>query len=151
MARGAKFAHLSKTLYMRGLQCPKSLWLDRRQPEVRTAPPPDLIARWKAGTEVGVYAQLLFPGGVEVPFDGHTKVQQLAQTKELLAKGAQTIYEATFSHEGVFVRADISWCRSFPTRGWRSRRGRRGLPGLPRPGEDAGAVRRPGMLTFVGR
>ncbi|MDH3238774.1 MAG: DUF2779 domain-containing protein [Deltaproteobacteria bacterium] len=100
-------AHLSKTLYMRGLQCPKSLWLDRKQPEVRTAPPPDLIARWDAGTEVGRYAQLLFPGGVEVPFDGRTKVQQLSQTRDLLAKGAQTIYEATFSSEGVLVRADI--------------------------------------------
>ncbi len=98
---------LSKTLYMRGLQCPKSLWLDRKQPEVRTAPPPDLIARWDAGTEVGRYAQLLFPGGVEVPFDGRTKVQQLSQTRDLLAKGAQTIYEATFSSEGVLVRADI--------------------------------------------
>jgi hypothetical protein len=107
MGRGANFAHLSKTLYMRGLQCPKSLWLDRRQPEVRTAPPPDLIARWEAGTEVGRYAQLLFPGGVEVPFDGRTKVQQLAQTRDLLAKGAQSIYEATFSSDGVLVRADI--------------------------------------------
>jgi hypothetical protein len=92
---------------MRGLQCPKSLWLDRRQSEVRTAPPPDLIARWDAGTEVGRYAQLLFPGGVEVPFDGRTKVQQLTKTRDLLAKGAQTIYEATFSSEGVLVRADI--------------------------------------------
>jgi hypothetical protein len=92
---------------MRGLQCSKSLWLDRKQPEVRTAPPPDLVARWEAGTEVGIYARLLFPGGVEIPFDGHTKVQQLSATKDLLAKGAQTIYEATFSHDGVLVRADI--------------------------------------------
>ncbi|NNF84739.1 MAG: DUF2779 domain-containing protein [Deltaproteobacteria bacterium] len=92
---------------MRGLQCPKSLWLDRRQPEVRPAPPPDLIARWEAGNEVGLYAQLLFPGGVEIPYDGHTKEEQLAQTKDLLAKGAQTIYEATFSFDGVFVRVDI--------------------------------------------
>ncbi|MGA6993465.1 MAG: DUF2779 domain-containing protein [Candidatus Deferrimicrobiaceae bacterium] len=100
-------AHLSKTLYMRGLQCLKSLWLDRRQPEVRREPPPDLIARWEAGTEVGLYAQQLFPGGVEVPFNGRTKVQQLSATRDLLAKGAQTIYEATFSSEGVLVRADI--------------------------------------------
>jgi hypothetical protein len=98
---------LSKTLYMRGLQCPKSLWLDRKQPEVRTPPTPGLIARWEAGNEVGLYAQQLFPGGVEIPYDGHTKVQQLGATEELLAKGAQTIYEATFSYGGVFVRADI--------------------------------------------
>lgn len=92
---------------MRGLQCPKSLWLDRKQPEVRREPPPDLIARWDAGTEVGLYAQQLFPDGVEVPFNGRTKVQQLTETRDLLAKGAQTIYEATFSSEGVLVRADI--------------------------------------------
>ena len=98
---------LSKTLYMRGLQCPKSLWLDRKQPEVRTPPLPGLIARWEAGNEVGLYAQQLFPGGVEIPYDGHTKVRQLDATGELLANGAQTIYEATFSFGGVFVRADI--------------------------------------------
>jgi hypothetical protein len=92
---------------MRGLQCLKSLWLDRKQPEVRREPPPDLIARWDAGTEVGLYAQQLFPGGVEIPYNGRTKEQQLAQTRDLLAKGAQTIYEATFSSEGVLARADI--------------------------------------------
>jgi hypothetical protein len=81
--------------------------LDRKQPEVRTAPPPDLIARWEAGTEVGLYAHLLFPGGVEIPYDGLTNVQKLAKTKDLLAKGTQTIYEATFSFDGVLVRADI--------------------------------------------
>ena len=58
---------------------------------MRTAPTPDLVARWEAGTEVGIYAHLLFPGGVEVPYDGRTKVQQLGQTQDLLAKGAQTI------------------------------------------------------------
>jgi Domain of unknown function(DUF2779) len=107
MGQGADNAQFSKTLYMRGLQCPKSLWLDRRQPEVRTAPAPDLVARWEAGTEVGRYAQLLFPDGVEIPYDGHAKLQQLERTKELLDNGARTIYEATFSHEGVFARADI--------------------------------------------
>ncbi|HSG04813.1 MAG TPA: DUF2779 domain-containing protein, partial [Nitrospiria bacterium] len=105
-ARGRN-AYLSKTLYMRGLQCPKSLWLDRKQPELRTAPTPDLVARWEAGTEVGRYAQLLFPGGVEVPYEGFTKEQQLGATKDLIANGAETIYEATFSFDGVFVRADI--------------------------------------------
>lgn len=97
---------------MRGLQCPKSLWLDRRRPEVRAAPTPDLVARWEAGAEVGRYARLLFPGGVEIPFEGHTRERQLNLTRGLLARRAQTIYEATFSHEGVFVRADILRRRS---------------------------------------
>jgi len=100
-------ARLSKTLYMRGLQCPKSLWLDRKAPEVRTEAPPDLVARWEAGHEVGRYAQLLFPGGVEIPFEGNTVPQQLATTKALLARGIDTLYEASFSFGGVFVKADI--------------------------------------------
>ncbi len=107
MPARSRNAYLSKTLYMRGLQCPQSLWLDRKAPELRTVPTPDLVARWEAGTEVGRYAQLLFPGGVEVPYAGYTKEQQLGATKDLLAKGAQTIYEATFSFDGVLVRADI--------------------------------------------
>jgi len=100
-------ARLSKTLYMRGLQCPKSLWLDRKAPEVRTEAPPDLVARWEAGHEVGRYAQLLFPGGVEIPFEGNTVPQQLAKTRGLLARGTGTLYEASFSFDGVFVKADI--------------------------------------------
>jgi len=102
-----KTAYLSKSLYTRGLQCHKSLFLDRHQPELRAAPSPALEALWKSGHEVGDFAHMLFPGGVVVPFDGLTKDEQLAKTREEIDRGTKAIYEATFSHDDVFVKADI--------------------------------------------
>jgi hypothetical protein len=100
-------AFLSKSLYMRGLQCRKSLYLDRHRPELRGEPSPELEARLASGHEVGVYAHMLFPGGVVVPFDGLTKDEQLAKTREEIERGTKAIYEAAFSHDGVFVKTDI--------------------------------------------
>ena len=100
-------SYLSKSLYIRGLQCHKSLYLDRHQPELRAEPTPELEALWASGHEVGDFAHMLFPGGVVVPFEGLTKDEQLAKTREEIDRGTKAIYEATFSHDGVFVKADI--------------------------------------------
>lgn len=98
---------LSKSLYMRGLQCHKSLYLDRHRPELRGEATPELEALWASGHEVGVYAHMLFPGGVVVPFDGLTRDEQLAKTRDELDRGTKAIYEGAFSYDGVFVKADI--------------------------------------------
>ena len=81
MSTSDKTAYLSKSLYIRGLQCHKSLYLDRYQPELRGEPTPELEALWKSGHEVGDFAHMLFPGGGIVPFDGLTKDEQLAKTR----------------------------------------------------------------------
>lgn len=107
MSPSDKSAYLSKSLYMRGLQCHKSLYLDRYQPELREAPSPELEALWKSGHEVGDFAHMLFPGGVVVPFDRLAKDEQLAKTREEIDRGTKAIYEATFSFDDVFVKADI--------------------------------------------
>ena len=102
-----KTAYLSKSLYTRGLQCHKSLYLHKYRPELRGEPTPELEALWKSGHEVGDFARMLFPGGVVVPFDGLTKDEQLAKTREEIDRGTKAIYEATFTHNDVFVKADI--------------------------------------------
>jgi hypothetical protein len=102
-----KAAFLSKSLYTRGLQCHKSLYLYKYRPELLGEPAPELEALWKSGHEVGDLARMLFPGGVVVPFDGLTKDEQLAKTREEIDRGTKAIYEATFSFDDVFVKADI--------------------------------------------
>ena len=102
-----KTAYLSKSLYTRGLQCHKSLYLHKYRPELRGEPTPELEALWKSGHEVGDFARMLFPGGVVVPFDGLTKEEQLAKTREEIERGTKAIYEATFTYDDVFVKADI--------------------------------------------
>jgi len=99
--------YLSKSMFIRGHQCLKSLWLHKYRPELKEEADEALEARFRTGHEVGALAQQLFPGGVEVPYDGLTHAEQLAMTQKLLAEGKETIYEATFEHDGVFVKVDI--------------------------------------------
>ena len=107
MSSAGKTVYLSKSLYTRGLQCHKSLYLMKHRPELRGEPTPELEALWKSGHEVGDFAHMLFPGGVIVPFDGLTGEEQLSKTREEIDRGTKAIYEAAFSFDDVFVKADI--------------------------------------------
>ena len=60
--------YLSKSLFIRGHQCHKSLWLHKYQPELKDAVDEAQQARFDSGHDVGALAQQLFPGGVEVDF-----------------------------------------------------------------------------------
>jgi len=100
-------SYLSKSLFIRGRQCHKSLWLHKNRPELRDEISDAQQAIFQNGTNVGILAQQLFPGGIEVPYDGLTHQQQIERTKSEIDKGIETIYEATFLHDGIFVKADI--------------------------------------------
>lgn len=99
--------YLSKSLYIKGLQCHKALWLHKNRSELKSKPSAAQQAAFESGTDVGLLAQQLFPGGIEVPYDGLTHAEQLSRTQELIADGTTTIYEATFSFDNVFVKVDI--------------------------------------------
>jgi len=98
---------LSKTLILKGMQCPRALWLSKHPPDFTFPPQPELEARYAAGTEVGLLAQQLFPGGVEVPYAGLSVAEQMAQTAQLIESGADVIYEASFTFDGIFVKVDL--------------------------------------------
>lgn len=98
---------LSKSLYIRGRQCHKSLWLHKHSPELKDEIGDAQQAIFQSGTDVGILAQQLFPDGIEVPYEGLTHQQQVEQTRVELDKGTETIYEATFLYDGIFVKADI--------------------------------------------
>jgi hypothetical protein len=100
-------AGLSKSLILKGLQCHKALWLAKHPPAFELPERPELQARFELGTEVGLLAQQLFPGGTEVPYAGLAVTEQVARTRELIAAGAPVIYEASFAFDGIFVKVDI--------------------------------------------
>ena len=106
---------LSKSQFLRGLQCRKSLWLYRNKPELRTLPDEAQQAIFQTGTDVGILARSLFPGGTALTYEGSTFEEKVARTKELIAAGVETIYEATFSFDNVLVMVDILHHGS---RGW---------------------------------
>ena len=98
---------LSKSLILKGLQCKKALWLAKNPPDFGLPEKPDLQAKFDLGTEVGILAQQLFPGGTEVPFEGLSFSEQISHTQQLIDSGAQVIYEASFSFSAIFVKVDI--------------------------------------------
>lgn len=104
---------LSKSKIMDGLQCPRLLWLKVHSPELveYDAATQHVFAM---GHEVGRLAQSLYAGGVQVgpQRDGPLSADDLrraqAETQRLLAEpGDVALYEATFVHDGVLVRADV--------------------------------------------
>lgn len=98
--------NLSKSLYTKGIQCPKALWLKKYKKEVLTPPDASALARFEAGNIVGDLACKLFAGGKEVPYDTSFG-KMIALTKQWIDDGMKSIYEATFDFDGILVMIDI--------------------------------------------
>ena len=98
---------LSKSQYIRALQCHKSLWLYKHKPELRDSPSSKSEALFNKGYQVGDLAKELFPNGVEIEFDSSNFDGMVQKTKELIANGCEVIYEATFKENGIFAMVDI--------------------------------------------
>jgi len=99
--------NLSKSQYIRALQCHKSLWLYKHKPELRDSPSTKSEALFNKGYQVGDLAKELFPNGVEIEFDSSNFDGMVQKTKELIANGCEVIYEATFKENGIFAMVDI--------------------------------------------
>ncbi len=97
---------LSKSLYTRGIQCPKSLWLKKYKSSVLTPPDASTEAVFETGNAVGKLASQLFPDGREVPFS-RDYGEMTATTQSYIDEGVQNIYEATFTYNGILVMVDI--------------------------------------------
>lgn len=57
---------LSKSAFIRGVQCLKSLYLNKKRPFLRDRISDAQQAVFKRGTDVGVLARQLFPCGVDM-------------------------------------------------------------------------------------
>jgi len=99
--------YLSKSQFIRGLQCHKSLWLYKNRRDLISEPDPARQALYDVGTEVGLLARQLFPGGEEIKFEGTSFDEKIARTNNLIDSGVTTLYEATFKHDDVLVMVDI--------------------------------------------
>lgn len=97
---------LSKSRITEFEQCPKRLWLSVHRPELAVIDGATK-ARFAMGHEVGSVACSLYPEGIMVEADGGLTAA-LATTAQLIADGHPgPIFEATFQHDGVLIRADI--------------------------------------------
>jgi len=104
--------NLSKSLYTKGIQCPKALWLKKYNKEVLTPPDTTALVRFETGNIVGDLACDLFPNGKEVIYDASDFNGMVETTKQWVDEGLEHIYEATFLYEGILVLVDVLRCTS---------------------------------------
>ena len=96
---------------MRGMQCPKQLWLDAHRPQLKVIPP-ETQMRLDKGNEFGDKAMAMFG-----PFEEMTayipntaipdKKKMVRKTKEAIERGVENICEAAFEFEGNYCAVDI--------------------------------------------
>jgi hypothetical protein len=99
---------ISKSSFIRGMQCRKSLWLHFYQPEERDEISESQQQIFDNGHSVGLLAQQLFPGGVDASRGEYEKVQEAAAfTAALIDGGQPVIYEAAFSDGETLCYMDI--------------------------------------------
>ncbi|SEQ02950.1 protein of unknown function [Hyunsoonleella jejuensis] len=99
---------LSKSTFIRGLQCEKSLYLYKHDYNLRDEISPKQQAIFDQGNKVGLLAQELFPNGVDASSSSHFKMQEsVFKTDEFIKRGESIIYEATFQFNGVLGALDI--------------------------------------------
>ncbi len=100
---------LSKSTFIRGSQCLKSLYLNKKRPFLRDRLSNAQQAVFKRGTDVGVLAQQLFPGGVDMkPRSPSQYRKKVLETKEIIRTNSySTIYEAAFQYDQLLILLDI--------------------------------------------
>ncbi|MGA1941322.1 DUF2779 domain-containing protein [Arcobacter sp. YIC-310] len=98
--------NLSKSLYTKGIQCPKALWLKKYNSSVLTPPDESAQAVFETGNIVGNLACKLFPNGKEVDYTKDFS-KMLNTTQKYLDEKIPHIYEATFEYQGILVMVDV--------------------------------------------
>ena len=99
---------LSKSTFLRGLQCEKSLYLYKHHYNLKDLTSSSLQVVFDQGTNIGLLSQKLFPNGVDASPENHFKViESVGKTLGFINEGNTVIYEATFLFDEVLAALDI--------------------------------------------
>ncbi len=99
---------LSKSSFIKGLQCEKHLYLYKYHYNEMDEFSEMQKKIFQRGTDVGILAQKLFPGGTDGTEGSPPAYKKgLKKTGELIQQGGNIIYEAAFQFNEVLSIADI--------------------------------------------
>lgn len=98
---------LSKSKYIRGLQCHKSLWLYSFRKDLIPEVAPSLQAIFDQGHRIGELAWKRFPGGSLIEDDHDHIPEAIESTHAAVSAGKGILFEAAVIHDGVLVRPDV--------------------------------------------
>lgn len=97
---------LSKSKYVRGMNCRKSLWLYvHKKKEQEISESTQLV--FNRGASVGELARTYFPKGKNAVLESFPSFIAAKRTQSYLQAGIETIYEATFVSNNTLVAVDI--------------------------------------------
>ena len=100
---------LSKSTYIKGLQCEKALYMHKKHPYLRDKLSIEQRVKFQRGTDVGVLAHQYFPGGVNMAPNSPTQFpKRVKETMENLNNPeVNVMYEAVFQHNDTLVMVDL--------------------------------------------
>lgn len=99
---------LSKSKYIRGLQCDRALWLDVFNPRLARYSA-EQMRRFERGRDFEYAFKATFPGGIDVSVGMKRDIDLIPErTAQLLdGVGEMVIFEAGFLYDDVLVLADV--------------------------------------------
>jgi len=100
---------LSKSTYIKGLQCEKALYMQKKHPYLRDKLSIEQRAKFQRGTDVGVLAHEVFPGGVDMsPSSPSQFPKKVQETWDNLTKPeVKVMYEAVFQYNDTLIMLDM--------------------------------------------
>ena len=104
--------YLSKSIFRRGIQCPKMLWMDKNVKEFYPDwVEPEAPEKLETGINVGEQARLYYSDNPAVinrnDYEKNRNAEMINKTEELIAAGEKVICEASFKFESNFCSVDI--------------------------------------------
>lgn len=99
---------LSKSTFIKGVQCFKALYLYKNRIFLRDKLSEEQKAKFDRGHAVGSLAQQLFPGALDVsPSSPSQYKKSLEATQRAISEGVEVIYEAALRHKNTLIFLDI--------------------------------------------
>jgi len=103
-----KIYRISKSQYLKGIQCSKALWLYRHRPDLAPEISESQQFLFDIGNEIGKLAQQYFRSGIEIEAEYYEVDKSIKSTKKAIKQGDKILFEATAcSKDGAYSRIDI--------------------------------------------
>ena len=98
---------LTKTEFIRGLDCVRRAWLDRNRPDLKPILSLAVRERIEVRKRLGNLARGRYPGGVFATNPGADAESASTTTAALLESRAACLFEATFMSGGRLAQLDV--------------------------------------------
>jgi hypothetical protein len=100
---------LSKSTYIKGLQCEKALYMQKKHPYLRDKLSFEQRAKFQRGTDVGILAHEVYPNGIDMSPNSPSQFpKKVKETWENLSKPeVNVMYEAVFQYNDTLIMLDM--------------------------------------------